>query len=393
MIRRLVFAAVMMGIGLGARAGDDFFPLMGWGHTPNDPAVLKKMRECGLTVAGFVEPAALDACRDAGLKAIVSDPRTAGYDWAKVDAAEARSRVESLVKEVKGNPAVYGYLLRDEPSSAFFPGLAAVASAVKEFHPSAWPYINLFPNYATPEQLGSPDYDSHIKTFVEVCKPTALSYDNYSMLYGGGLREGYFANLDSMRRAGLENKLPFWNIVLTSAHFNYREATDADIRFQVYTSLAYGARGIAYFTYFTPAIGNYRLGPIDQFGHETPTWAKLRTVNLQVAKLAPTLLKLRSDAVYHFGDAPKECRGPDDHSLITSIAGPMLVGDFTHEDGSRYVMIVNRSFTESIPSQPTFRQPPKKVEQVSPYDGRLHNFGGEMIWLAPGQGTLLKVSP
>jgi len=393
MVRRFVIAAALLAASTSSHAEEAFFPLMAWGHTPNDPAVLKRMRECGLTVAGFVEPAALDACRDAGLKAIVSDPRTAGYDWSKVDPAVARPRVESLVKEVKGHPAVFGYLLRDEPSAAVFPGLAVVADAIRELHPGTWPYINLLPNYADPDQLGTPDYESHLKAFVEACRPPILSYDHYALFDGGKLREGYFANLESMRRAGLEHGIPFWNIILTTAHFNYRESTDADIRFQVYTSLAYGARGIAYFTYFSPAIGNFRLGPIDQFGNETPTWGKLQNVNLQVERLAPTLLKLRSDAVYHFGEVPAGGKGPGEDSLVESIDGPMLVGDFTHEDGSRYVLIVDKSFTESVPCRPKFRVTPSKVEHVSPYNGSLQPYGGEDVWLAPGQGALLRINP
>lgn len=393
MIRHLAILAalvlLMSAPGLAA-AEEPTFPLMAWGHTPGDPAVLKKMRECGLTIAGFVDPSALDACRDAGLKAIVADPRTTDYDWLHVDPAVARANVAALTKEVKDHPAVYGYLLRDEPSAEMFPGLAAVAAAVKEFHPGAWPYINLFPNYASPSQLGTPNYEAHIKAFLDVCKPTALSYDNYSLLDGGVLRDGYFANLESMRKAGLESNLPFWNIILTTAHFNYRESTDADIRFQIFTSLAYGARGIAFFTYFTPARGNYRLGPIDQFGHETPTWAKLRTVNLQVAQLAPTLLKLRSDRVYHFGEVPGGAQAPPADSLVESVNGPILVGEFTHEDGPRYILIVNRSFTASIACFPKLRTE-AALEEVSPYSGRPRPFSGEGVWLAPGQGALLRI--
>src|SRR5438552_18546612 len=128
---------------------------MAWNGPPNDPAVLKRMRACGLTVAGFVPPAGLDNCHAAGLKAIVSDDRVSGYDWKKVDPAVARVRVTEVVKQVRDHPAVYGYYLRDEPPADLFPGLATVAGLVKELHPGAWPYINLFPNYADPGQLGT----------------------------------------------------------------------------------------------------------------------------------------------------------------------------------------------------------------------------------------------
>jgi len=370
----------------------EFFPVMAWDGCPNDPAVLQKMRECGFTVAGFVPPEALDACHAAGLKAIVSDARTSDYDWAAVDPAAARARVTELVGQVRNHPAVFGYYLRDEPPASFFPGLAIVSGVVKELHPGAWPYINLFPNYAHPSQLGAATYDDYVAKFIEGCKPTILSYDHYALLEGGGLRPEYFANLKSIRRAGLKHKLPYWNIVLATSHFNYREVTAADLRFQAYTSLAYGVRGLAYFKYFTPAVGNFRAGPLDQFGNETPTWHALQNVNLQIQKLAPTLLKLTSDRVYHFGEVPLGSTGPNEKSLVSAIGGPMLVGDFTHADGTQYVMIVNKDFANSVVCGPQFREPVAKLEIVSPYTGQLIPFEGEQVWLAPGQGSLLKIT-
>jgi hypothetical protein len=371
----------------------NFFPLMAWDGPPNDPAVFKEMKECGLTIAGFVPPAGLDNCHAAGLKAIVSDARTSGYEWTNVDAATARKNVTEVVELVKNHPAVYGYYLRDEPSASFFSGLATVSSVVKELHPGAWPYINLFPNYAHSSQLGTPDYESYVEKFIEVCKPPILSYDHYALYEGGGFGKQYFANLETMRRLAQKHKLPFWNIVLTVGCLNYREVSLDDLRFQVYTSLAYGVRGIGYFKYFSAPVGNFRQAPIDHFGGKTTTWNSLRNVNLQVQELAPTLLKLKSDRVYHFGDVPAGCIGPDDQSLVAGIPGKMVVGDFTHEDGARYVMIVNKDFGSSIVCAPQFRKAPSKVEQVSPYHGGLHPYEGEYTWLAPGQGALLKLTP
>src|SRR5262245_26780482 len=126
----------------GAEGGTNFFPIMPWNNPPNDLAVLKKIHDCGFTVAGFVPVAALDNCQAAGLKAIVSDGRTANYDWSNVDAARARNNVSNLVTEVKQHPAVFGYYLRDEPPASWFAQLEKVASVVREFAPGQWPYIN-----------------------------------------------------------------------------------------------------------------------------------------------------------------------------------------------------------------------------------------------------------
>ena len=42
-----------------------------------------------------------------------------------------------------------------------------------------------------------------------------------------------------------------WNCILANAHFNYMEPSDATFNLQMYSTLAYGGRGIQYFTYFT----------------------------------------------------------------------------------------------------------------------------------------------
>ncbi|MGB7159555.1 MAG: hypothetical protein WBD40_15925 [Tepidisphaeraceae bacterium] len=374
-------------------AADPFFPIMAWNHAPADPAVLKRMAECGLTVAGFAYAKDLDAIHAAGMRAIVSDPRVGGYDWQNVDAAKARENVASLVKEVNDHPAVFGYYLRDEPPATYFAGLEKVASVVREMAPGKWPYINLFPNYAEPWQLATTNYQEYLDKFVETCKPPILSYDHYALPSGGGVGANYFRNLEEMRAAARKANVPFWNIVLATAHFDFREVTHADLRFQAYTTLAYGGRGISYFTYFAPAVGNYRMAPIDQFGNPTPTWYSLQNVNHQILKLAPTLLKLKSDGVYHFDPLPAGTTGPSDGTLLTGANGAdFLAGDFTHEaDGSRWVMVVNRSVTQARPCAPQYRTASKRVQLLSAYTGQLTPFEGEQVWLAPGQGCLLKL--
>ena len=376
-------------------AAEPFFPLMAWGSVANDPAVLKRMRECGLTVAGFVAPAALDNCHAAGLKAIVSDVRLSNHDWTKADPAAAaaiKAKVAEVVDAYKAHPAVLGYYLRDEPGGDLFPGLAVAAETIRERHPGAWPYINLFPNYAIPAQTNTPTYEAYLEKFVAACKPPILSYDHYALHERNGFSEAYFTNLAQMRAAAVKAGVPFWNIVQAEACLNFREPSAIDYRFQVYTSLAYGAGGIAYFQYFGSPTGNFRGAPVDPFGNETAAWNWMRHVNLQVGQLAPTLLKLKSDRTYHLkAPPPPGCAGPDDQSLVKAGPGYLMAGDFTHTDGTRYVLCVNKDLDVSIPCHVQFRTPVKKLEKVSPYTGKLVPFDGEEVWLAPGHGVLLRL--
>jgi hypothetical protein len=388
----LIWACLFFTLPLTATETNKFFPVMPWNGIPNDRTVIDKIKDCGFTVAGFVSPAALETCRKAGIKGIVSDARISNYDWSKLDEKTAHTKALPAIKAVLTNPALYGYELQDEPGASSFPGLAVMSSLIQENAPGKWPYINLFPNYANSEQMGCASYEEYLEKFVAVCHPTQLSYDHYALMDNGTLGGAYWQNLEQMRAVAIKHNLPFWNIVLGVAHFSFREPTAADLRFEVYSSLAYGARGIAYFTYFAPQSGNYRAAAIDQFGHATPTWNNLQNVNLQIQKLAPTLLELTSDDTYHFGAMPTGCHGPGANSLVTAITGEFAVGDFTHTDGSRYVMLVNENLSKSTPCQPQFRNPPKTVKLISPYTGQAVAYEGEQIWLAPGSGRLLKLS-
>jgi len=338
-----------------------------------------------------VPVSALDLCQQAGLLAIVSDPKVSDYDWKKVDPNSARERVLNLLTQTAEHPALFGYYLRDEPSTAMFAGLATVANLLRDRAPDKWPYINLFPDYAENWQLGTSNYEAYLEQFIAACKPRIISYDNYSIMEGGSLRGNYWTNLEAVRRACRKHDIEFWNIVLSVAHFNYREPSAADLRFEAFTTLAYGGRGLAYFTYFAPHVGNYRSAPIDQFGNETPTWRYLQGVNLQVQKLGPVLMELTSDEVYHLGKVPSGCGGPSTNSLVSAIGGgDFLVGDFTHRDGSRYLMVVNKDLAKSHPCWPQFRKAPKRLRHISPYNGSTLAYEGEYIWLAPGQGVLIK---
>ena len=381
----------LMLLATSAFADTNFFPIMPWNHAPNDPAVLKRIKDCGFTVAGFVAPGTLDNCEKAGLKAIVSDARTSGYDWSQVDAATARTNVESLLAQVGQHPAVFGYYLRDEPNAGWFPNLEKVAGPIRELAPGKWPYINLFPDYANNGQLGTAGYAEYLERFITTCHPKIVSYDNYALMDGGSVRDNFWSNLESVRAACQKHDLEFWNIALAVAHFNYAEPTAAGFRLQAYSTLACGGRGLSWFTYFAPPVGGYRGAAVDQFGNETATWQLVQNVNLQVQKLAPTLLQLKSDDAYHLGTIPPGCHGPATNSLISGIQGDnVLVGEFSHPDGSRYVLVVNKSLTASRTCWPQFRQSPKSLKHISPYTGAVTPYEGEYTWLAPGQGVLLK---
>lgn len=378
------------------------FPIMAWGSAPSDLDQLKLMREAGLNTAGFCRIEDTARVAEAGLSCFVTDKRLNGYDWTHMPSeAELRRNVTEAVKLIQGNPAVIGFYLRDEPHASLMPGMGQVSKLMRELAPGQWPYVNLFPYRVDKERMGAPDYDTYVKTLVDTIGQPFLSYDNYSLV-AGEMLDSFYNNLEMVRRVSLETRTPFWNCILAVAHFNYMEPSDATFNLQVYATLAYGGRGIQYFTYYSPHNGNYRLGAIDQFGNKTATWDAMRRINLQIHALAPTMVKLRSTGVYHFPDIPPYSKPLSQSKLIKSITtsqrmvrqpmqGRFLIGEFEDAQGRPYFMIVNKDLSNSFQFAIELRQPGHRLIRICNYSGKEEEFGREMDWLAPGAGILFRI--
>src|SRR5262249_52820471 len=133
------------------------------------------------------------------------------------------------------------------------PSLGQIFSYLREKDPAHPAFVNLLPTYARniPGALGANTYEEHVRKYVETCKPFAISYDHYHFTNG---RDGpeFFENLHTVRKVSLESKTPFWNIVLVTRHGAYRNLAEPEMRFEAMQTLAYGGKGLVWFTYWSP---------------------------------------------------------------------------------------------------------------------------------------------
>lgn len=164
-------------------------------------------------------------------------------------------------------PFVYGYYIWDEPGRNIqyctpfnlkpnddFKDINTMAIQIRsdsKFN-NKLDYVNLFPTYWEGTKTFG-DYEKYIDAFVNsmTYKPQILSFDHYPLLKEefGGFRKDFFANLEIIRKKSIQHNIPFWMIILSSEHLDYKKLTFEEISFQAYSALAYGAKGIGYYIF------------------------------------------------------------------------------------------------------------------------------------------------
>ncbi|MFC0436222.1 hypothetical protein [Kutzneria buriramensis] len=290
---------------------------------------------------------------DPGVKAVgemftIDDSRS---DPLTISTAGARTLVQTATARYSRHQSFAGFSLYDEPDLGGSRNvtLGRATRVVHEMAPSAMAYINL--SYAV-----GLDYPKVLKDFISQVAPPLLSFDYYP-LRTTGEAEDYFLCWSQIRQAGLDSGLPTWTYVQTLPSGIFPQPTAADLAWQVNVSLAYGCKGIQYFTYWTPDPARGEgFGPalIDLNGAKTDRYAASQALNhTWLAPVGKELLPLVSESVVHANENP-QTNGtnpftPDGY--LTSVAGTVVLGRFRSADSSvkdRWVFVANRSNTASV---------------------------------------------
>lgn len=279
------------------------------GVTAQTDATATQISEGGWNLA-WCNERELDVLQRPGLRGLLTDPLLTP---AALEDPQKRESLDALIARVRQHPALYAYHLTDEPSADQFPALGRLVAYLRERDPAHLAYINLFPTYASNEQLGTKGntvaaYNEHLRQYVEVVRPGLLSYDHYQFTNSTD-EPGYFHNLALMRAKSLAADLPFLNIVQASNWVPGSAASPRaprvpngdEMRYLVYTTLAYGAQGISYYVYNCP---NHEGGMALADGAPTPLYHALKPLNREFVTVAKELQPMKSVGVFHAGMQP-----------------------------------------------------------------------------------------
>ena len=342
-----------------------------------------------------------------------------------LDDATKRSELDALIAKVKNHPALEAYFITDEPGAGAFPSLGKLVAYLRERDPTHLAYINLYPTYANEQQLGvsadaaerakvgqptdsgaiSTDagtilrYRQHLNQFIETVHPDLLSYDHYHFLKetDGRDKDGkeYFLNLGMIRQAALGADRPFLNTIQADTIIKtWRLPNAHELRWLVFTTMAYGGRGISYFTYWGPKDYN----GLYQDGKPAPLIKDVAALNKEIAKFGPALLELNSVGVYHTAPLPYGGEALPTFSPVQIMGeGEFVLGLFGKAAQTNAFMIVNRNYRHEAETTVKVTLPGRKLKELDRQTGKwtraksLSEKRTVALKLAPGDGRLFRV--
>lgn len=248
-------------------AGANFSVLLGTGYFGY---------QCGKVPWNECLLATTESAERHSLKIVPGAPLAGGFNRT---SGKSTAVLQAIDPRISSSPAFWGLQLYDEPIVPVFPALANLSRQIAEKLPGKLRFVNLQPNYAWGQGhgfLGAKNYTVYVAKYLEIMQagnagPDVLSTDHYPMfeLPPGSNSStsiaGYRANLGVLRSASLRNGIPFWNFFNVEGASGHPDPTEAQLRWQVFTSLAYGAKGVLYYCYAGQGKGLCGLGGILYF--------------------------------------------------------------------------------------------------------------------------------
>ena len=236
----------------------------------------------------------LDEAETQGMRLIIEDWES-NVDNLIINGEEYyRECIATLVAEFGSHPAAFGLYVTDEPGAENIEATLKAVRIIQEIAPHMTAYVNLLPWFDwIGERMGTDAYAPYLDRVV-AGGAKVLSYDCYAQMYANQVGyDDYFNNLREHMLASKRNNVPFWNIVLSTGHYDYRCPSKDDLIWQMNTSVVTGAKGIGWFIIDLPDDGqNYRNAPINRLGERTPEFYALGEVREYENGSAVKLIKL-----------------------------------------------------------------------------------------------------
>jgi hypothetical protein len=210
-----------------------------------------------------------------------------------------------------------------------------------------------------------------------------LSFDHYPLL-AKGITSDYFYNWVQVRNLSRESGVPSWGFVQSVGFAGSgvglprrRRPTQAELFWQINVALAYGAKGVQYFTYWTPQSDQqvqFGSALLMRDGQQTLLYRYATNANRYLGVIGKELLPLVSETVVHarVRRLPRGAKKFKPDTYVRSVAGsPLILGRFRDPSNptERHLLVVNHSPANRATSRLTLTGAVREVHEVDPTTG------------------------
>lgn len=316
----------------------------------------------------------LELANGAGLKAHVSDSRV----FSALGKSDLGARLAPVLADYSNAPALLSYHVKDEPGADAFGALAALRTELEERDPAHYASINLLPNYASNGQLQSSSYDEYVRNFLTIVKPKSFTYDHYNFNADGTDGGEFFSNLAYVRKHSVTTGIPFGQYIQSISYVGHRATNGPEKLWAGLSTLAYGGRGVLYFTYWTPAqtAENFGEGIITAAGERSSQYNDVKANNVILHAIGRYLSKAVSTKVFHNVNLPRDTqmRAPGDIVYIPSDKN-VFVGLF-EVNTDAYALVVNGTHNADVQTDVVFASTTRIVNVLNVTTGEFEPVSG-----------------
>ncbi len=294
---------------------------------------------------------------------------------------EDKRYIDDMLKNLSTYRMFKGITLRDEPSYSAAGTFRSILDYVQSKSPDLYHYTCMLPIYAKQSAFSADEsldlvgaYQQYIRTMADATG--TFVYDHYPLYsenyYGStvtSVKDNYYQNYELVAQDAKEHNYDMGMVVQSSSWGVYGKEssrhpritnTKADIGFQVYSALAYGAKSIAYYTYWEhrtqTSTGHYVFDAMvmypDNPGEEplkTDTYYAVQAMNQELKKFDQVFLQYDWEGSMAVTAKNKEMStmlshvGEYDSPRIDGVTATdeALIGCMKDEDGNDGFFVVN----------------------------------------------------
>lgn len=315
----------------------------------------KEVVDCGfnlVTAVGSVNyfKEQFDMIKELPLKYLVSSPdlRT--------------DKRNNFVTQLKSYPQLGGWLFKDEPRFNDLKALRTQYEALHRADPNHLIYMNLAGRRDKIFMGDLKTYSSYLNLIEDTFYPPIWSYDIYAIYSKKGKvnvsYDYFYEDLETVSAMAKKTKRPFWSfcaaISFKRGDTMWPAPTEAYLRFQAFSALAYGAQGIVYWSYGMRKSSDtetFYSALVNLDGKKSPAWYAAQKVNREIKKFNYIFYECELQHVRHTGDKTYSGTqkltgsfGPF-ASVKSGSAGVMLSS--VKKDDVTYIIVINHDILKS----------------------------------------------